>query len=84
MVKPTVLYGPPADSAAFERDFAETHLPLGAQLPSTLRAETAKVVGPPGGSPPPVHRIFALWFETPERMQASVPSRSPLGGDSHR
>ena len=34
MVKLTVLYGPPADPAAFEDHYASTHLALAAKIPS--------------------------------------------------
>ena len=78
MVKVTVLYGPPTDPAAFERYYAETHMPLVARIPGALRAEKAKVVGTPDGTPAPFHRVFEFWFESAERMQASLGSPEGL------
>jgi uncharacterized protein (TIGR02118 family) len=77
MVKLTVLYGPPTDPAAFERYYAETHLPLVAQIQGALRTETGRVVGTPDGSPPPYHRLFEFWFDSQEQLEASL--GSPAG-----
>jgi uncharacterized protein (TIGR02118 family) len=73
-VKLTVLYGPPTDPAAFERYYAETHMPLVAQIQGALRVEKGRVVGTPDRSPPPFHRIFEFWSESPEQMEASLGS----------
>jgi uncharacterized protein (TIGR02118 family) len=74
LIKSTVLYGRPRDAGAFERHYAESHLALVAKLPGVSRAETALVVGTPDGSDPPYYRIAELWFDTVERMEASLSS----------
>src|SRR5437016_10102291 len=74
MVKLTVLYGHPTDSAAFERYYAETHMPLTAKIPGPERVEASLVVGTPDGSPPGYYRIFEFWFTGVDQMQASMGS----------
>jgi uncharacterized protein (TIGR02118 family) len=74
MVKVTVLYGPPADAAAFEDHYASTHLPLAAKLPNVQRFEASRVVGTPDGSEPPYYRMAEVWFASQEDLQASLGS----------
>ncbi len=74
MVKTTALYGHPTDPAAFERYYAEIHMPLVAKMTGYRRAEAAKVVGTPDGSPPTYYRIFEFWFDSLEDLQASFGS----------
>jgi uncharacterized protein (TIGR02118 family) len=74
MVKTTALYGHPTDPAAFERYYAEMHMPLVAKMPRVRRAEAAKVVGTPDGSQPAYYRIFEFWFDTPDDLQAAFGS----------
>jgi uncharacterized protein (TIGR02118 family) len=74
MVKVTALYGPPADPAAFERHYADAHMPLVYKIPGLGRIEEARVIGTPDGSPAPYHRLFEFWFDGPEQMQAALGS----------
>ncbi len=69
MVKATVLYGHPTDPAAFEDYYANTHLPIAAQIPNVRRFEAARVVATPDGSEPPYYRSAELWFESMEQLQ---------------
>jgi len=68
-VKVTALYGHPTDPDAFERYYAQTHMPLVLKMPGLGRYEKSKVVGTPDGSPPAFYRIFEFWFDNPEHMQ---------------
>jgi uncharacterized protein (TIGR02118 family) len=68
MLKLTVLYGPPADAAAFEEYYAKTHMPLVHKIPGLGRIEKAKVVGSPTGGAPAFHRIFEFWFDDQAQM----------------
>lgn len=43
MVKLTVLYGQPTSPDAFEEYYAETHLPIAAQMQGVRRIEISKV-----------------------------------------
>lgn len=72
MVKLTVLYGHPDDTAAFEEHYVNTHVPLVDEIPDLQRFEAGKVVGTPDGGEPPYYWIAELWFESTEQMQQSL------------
>jgi uncharacterized protein (TIGR02118 family) len=74
MVKVTVLYGHPTDAAAFERHYAETHMPLVAKMTGFARIEKSTVVGSPDGGKPAFYRIFEFWFEDEETLRRSMDS----------
>jgi uncharacterized protein (TIGR02118 family) len=73
-VKFVALYGPPADAAAFERHYAETHVPLAHQLPGLRRVETAQILGTAQGGIAPYYRIAELWFDDIAQLQAAAVS----------
>jgi uncharacterized protein (TIGR02118 family) len=74
MVKLTVLYGHPKSPAEFETYYAETHLPIAAQMKGVRRIELCKVVGTPDGSSPPFYRMAELYFDDPEHMKSVMGS----------
>ena len=74
MVKLTVLYRHPKDPAAFERYYAEVHMPLAAKVPGIRRMKLSRVVGTPDGSPPAYYRIGDLYFDDLARYQAVLMS----------
>jgi uncharacterized protein (TIGR02118 family) len=74
MVKLIVAYGVPEDPAAFDRHYADTHVPLAEKIPNVDRFEAAKVLGTADGSPAPYHLIAELWFDSAEVLQASLGS----------
>ncbi len=74
MVKIVVLYGHPADPAAFEQYYREKHIPLAQQIPNLKRAELGKVLSSVGGGQAPFYRQAELWFESLEQLQASMGS----------
>jgi uncharacterized protein (TIGR02118 family) len=74
MVKLVVCYGPPQDPAAFDRYYAETHVPLVHKIPSLRRFEAGKVLGTPDGSPAPYYHLAELSFDSPEDLQAAMGS----------
>lgn len=74
MVKLTVLYGQPKDAAAFERYYAETHLPLAAKMSGVERVEFAKITGTPSGEASDYYRIAELWFKDQNQMQTTLGS----------
>ena len=74
MLKLTVLYGHPSDPEAFERHYAQTHMPLVAKIPGGHRFEHARVMSTPDGSSPPYYRMFEFWFDSQEQMQACLGS----------
>ena len=74
MMKLTVLYSPPAQAEEFDAHYTSVHLPLAAQLPDLLRAETSVVVATPDGSAPPYHRIAELYWADGDTMSSSLGS----------
>jgi len=74
MVKLTVLYGHPADSAAFETYYSQTHMPLAVKIPNLVRIEGARVGPTPDGSQPPYYRTADLWFADQASLEAALGS----------
>jgi uncharacterized protein (TIGR02118 family) len=70
MVKAVVLYGPPDDSDAFERYYAETHTALATAVPGLKRFEAAAGIATPDGSAVPYQRIAELTFDDMDALQA--------------
>lgn len=74
MVKLTVLYGQPKDTAAFERYYLDTHTPMAQKVKGVRRFEIAKVVGTADGKPSPYYRIADLYFDGAEQLRQSLGS----------
>jgi uncharacterized protein (TIGR02118 family) len=74
MFKLTVLYGYPADEAAFEAYYTQTHMPLAVKLPGLLRIEAAKPGPTPDGQRPAFYRTADLWFADQQQLQAALGS----------
>lgn len=68
--KITVLYGAPKDPAAFEKYYAETHMPMVYATKGIRRVELGKGLPQPDGKPPAFYRITELWFISAKKMQA--------------
>src|SRR6185312_13292769 len=68
MVKLTVLYGQPKSAAAFEKYYAETHLPLAAKMQGVRRIELSKVTSAADGSAPAFYRLADLYFDDADHM----------------
>lgn len=69
MMKLSVLYGEPKDAAAFEKYYAETHLPLAGRMQGVNKIELSKVVGTPDGSAPVFYRMADLYFDDADHMK---------------
>jgi uncharacterized protein (TIGR02118 family) len=69
--KITVLYGAPKDPAAFEKYYAEKHMPMVYAMKGIKRVELAKCLPQPDGKPPTSYRITELYFSSAKKM-ASV------------
>lgn len=69
MVKLTVLYGQPKDPAAFEKYYAQTHMPIAQKVQGVRRIELAKVIGTPDGGQPPFYRLAELYFDDAKHLQ---------------
>jgi uncharacterized protein (TIGR02118 family) len=72
MAKLIALYKKPADAAAFDRYYRETHTPLAKTLPGLRRYE----VGTPAGETP-LHLVAILSFDSMDAIQAAL--KSPEG-----
>jgi uncharacterized protein (TIGR02118 family) len=74
-MKLTVLYSPPKDTAAFEKYYAETHMPLARKMSGFTRLELSKgLPGPDENKPAAFHRMAEFWFESAAAMQACFDS----------
>lgn len=69
MVKLMVLYGHPTDPAAFEKYYADIHMPIAAQIEG-VTIELGKVIGAPDGGKAPFYRIAEAAFDNMAHMQA--------------
>ncbi len=77
MIKMTILYGNPTDPEAFERYYAQTHLPISANLTGMSRIELTRFGPGMDGGQPAYHRMVELYFPTEAQMQATF--SSPAG-----
>src|SRR5271165_1659670 len=69
MVKITALYGAPKDPEAFEKYYAETHMPMVYSAPGPVRIELGKPRPGPDGKAAPFYRITEIWFESAETLK---------------
>lgn len=74
MVKLIVMYGHPADAAAFEAYYSETHLPIAAKIQCVSRIELTKFIGTPDGGKPSQYRMAELYFDSIEELQKQMGS----------
>jgi len=74
MIKVTVLYGHPADPKAFEKYYAETHIPLVAETKGILKSELTKFLPNADGSAPAYYRMAELYFNEPNEVQQTMNS----------
>ena len=74
MIKLTVLYGHPTDSATFEMYYAQTHMPLVGKIKEISKAEITKFMDEADGSKAAYYRMAELWFEDKEALQAGMGS----------
>ena len=74
MAQLVVTYGTPADPAAFDRHYAEVHVPLAHKLPGLRRFELSNgAVATPDG-PSDVHMIAILTFDSMADIAAAFAS----------
>ena len=74
MVKLTVLYGHPTDTAAFEKYYAETHTPIAKQIKTLRRFELSKAIGAPDGSKAKFYRSADLYFDNLDHLRRVLAS----------
>ena len=74
MIKATLLYGHPADTVAFEKYYAETHLPIAAKMKGVTKLELTKFLSAPDGGKAAYYRMAELFFPGPAEMQETMAS----------
>jgi uncharacterized protein (TIGR02118 family) len=75
MAEVVVMYKTPKDAAAFDRYYAETHIPLASKMPGLRRYQISHgTVATPAG-PSGLHLIATLTFDSMEAVQAAFASR---------
>ena len=74
MARLLVLYKTPKDTAAFDKYYFETHVPIAKKLPGLKKYEVNQGgVGSPAGDPG-IHRIAILHFDDMAAIQAAFAS----------
>ena len=74
MIKMTVLYGHPADPAAFENYYVDTHTPLALTMKGVSRMELTKFLKTPDGADAAFYRMAELYFTGVAEMQKAMDS----------
>lgn len=74
MIRLLVLYGHPADPEAFDRYYADIHIPLAKRMQGLRKWTIGKVTGAPGGAPPPYYYVADLYADSREQMEAILAS----------
>ncbi|CAN5215139.1 EthD family reductase [soil metagenome] len=73
MVKLIALYKTPADTADFDNQYFNTHIPLTMKMPGLQKAEISRVTGAPMGTAE-YYLMAELYFENKEAMDAAMSS----------
>ena len=74
MIKATVLYGHPIDPKAFEKYYAETHMPIVAKAKGIMKSEYTKFLPNADNSAPAFYRMAEFYFNEPNEMQQTMNS----------
>jgi uncharacterized protein (TIGR02118 family) len=74
MAHVVVMYKTPKDAAAFDKYYAETHIPIAKKMPGLRKFEVSRgPVGTPAG-PSAFHLIATLYFDSMAEIQAAFGS----------
>lgn len=74
MIRLLVLYGHPRDPAAFDRYYAQIHIPLAKRMQGLKKWTIGKVTGTPDGSPSPYYYVADLYADSREQLEAILAS----------
>ncbi len=77
MIQLTALYGYPQDTAAFDRYYQQTHVPLAMKIPGLKGYTANKATSLDSNERSPYYLIADLYFESMEALQAAL--QSPEG-----
>ena len=81
--KIVVLYPRPKNSEAFERVYADEHVPLVPKLAGITKFVQTKVLGTAGGEPAPFQRIAELHFPSLEILKKAASSKAGQDAVAH-
>ena len=83
MIRLTILYGQPHDSAAFDRHYQQTHAALAQKIPGLKGYVTNKPAALNPQEPSPYYLIADLYFENMAALQAALqsPESQATAGD---
>lgn len=73
MFKVALMYNHPTDVDAFEKYYAETHIPLALKIPNLSSLELTKFLDTPEGKAQ-CYRMAELCFNSAEDMQSAMAS----------
>lgn len=73
MVKLIAMYKKPADVAAFDEHYFNTHIPLSNKMPGLKKVEISKVLGTPMGESE-YYLMAELYFEDMDALKAAMSS----------
>ena len=73
MVKLVALYRKPADTAAFDKAYFETHVPLVKKIPNLRRVDVSRVTGAPRGEPE-FYLVTSMYFDDKGTMDIAMAS----------
>lgn len=81
MVKLVAIYRTPADSAAFDSHYFETHAPLMAAVPGYERTEVSRTMRGMMGEAP--YLMYEMWFSDKDALKAALksPENAAAGQD---
>ena len=74
MVRLLVLYGHPKDPVAFDKYYAEVHVPIAKKMTGLKKWTIGKVLGTPDGKPSPYYYMADLYVESRQAMEAILAS----------
>ena len=74
MIRLLVLYGHPKDPAAFDKYYAEAHIPIAKKMKGLKKWTIGKVTGPPTGQPAPYYYVADIYRESREEFETLLAS----------
>ncbi|MFN7766506.1 MAG: EthD family reductase [Planctomycetaceae bacterium] len=74
MIRLLVLYGHPKDPAAFDKYYAEAHIPIAKKMKGLKKWTIGKVTGTPTGQPAPYYYVADLYMESREEFETLLAS----------
>ena len=82
MYKVLVLYGAPASADAFDRYYADQHVPLASRIPGLTRWTVTRFEPGPDDTPPPYYYAAELYAETREALEAALATEEGLAAQA--